>query len=268
MAALTVERRDSVVYLTFDRPEAQNALDPEMIVLLGRAFREYAEDVELRCAVLTGRGDTAFSAGADLRRTIPLLTGAREPEDEWDRALLGEPVLMQYALLRGVDVFKPVVAAVNGYCIAGGMELLQATDVRIAVNTATFALQEAKWGLFPGAGSTVRLPQQIPYCKAMEMLLTGERITAQEALQWGLVNHVVPRSQLGAKVEWIVRTIAENGPLAVRKIKESVIRCMGRPIEEALAREPEFAMTVFASEDAREGPRAFAENRLPDFRGR
>jgi enoyl-CoA hydratase len=268
MPALIREERDGILTLTLNRPEARNAIDPEMAVRLGEAFREYAGDDGLRCAIVTGAGNDAFCAGADLARTIPLYTGARKPDDEWDEKLLGDPTLFQWALLRGVDLFKPVIARVNGYCLAGGMEMMQGTDIRVAAKHASFALQEPKWGLFPGGGSTVRLPQQIPHCKAMEILLTGERLTAEEALQWGLVNYVVPASQVAAKVDSIARVIVENGPLAVSKIKESVLRCMGLPQAEALAKEPEFALPVFASADAKEGPRAFKEKRKPSFEGR
>jgi enoyl-CoA hydratase len=268
MPAVIREERDGILTLTLNRPEARNAIDPETAVRLGEGFRDYAGDDGLRCAIVTGAGDAAFCSGADLARTIPLFTGVRKAEDEWDEKLLADPSLFQWALLRSVDLFKPVIAKVNGYCIAGGLEMMQGTDIRVAAKHASFALQEPKWGLFPGGGSTVRLPRQIPYCKAMEILLTGERLTAVEAFQWGLVNYVVPASQVAAKVDTIARAIVENGPLAVRKIKESVIRLRGLPEAEALAREPEFAMPVFASEDAKEGPRAFKEKRRPKFTGR
>ena len=268
MPGVIREERDGILTLTINRPEARNAIDPEVAVSLGECFRAYAEDGALRCAIITGAGNDAFCAGADLARTIPLYTGARKPEDEGDEKLLADPTLFQWALLRGVELFKPVIAKVNGYCIAGGMEMMQGTDIRVAAKHASFALQEPKWGLFPGGGSTIRLPQQIPYCKAMEILLTGERLMAEEALQWGIVNYVVPASQLAAKVESIARVIAENGPLAVRKIKESVVRNMGLPLAEALAKEPEYAMPVFASQDAKEGPRAFKEKRKPRFEGK
>ena len=267
MPAVTIEKRDQILYLTFNRPEARNAMDPETIVLLGGALRDYATDDSLRCAIVTGAGEDSFCAGADLAKTIPLFTGVRKPETEWDERILSDSTLFGWALLRGAPLYKPVIAAINGHCIAGGMEMMQGTDIRITVDSASFALQEPKWALFPGGGSTVRLPQQIPYCKAMEILLTGERITAAEALQWGLVNYVVPRSELLPKAESIARILAENGPLAVRKIKESVIKLAGLPLDQALAREPEFAMQVFASKDAREGPKAFKEKRRPVFRG-
>ncbi|MGH7823221.1 MAG: enoyl-CoA hydratase-related protein, partial [Candidatus Binatia bacterium] len=197
----------------------------------------------------------------------PLFTGARQVEDAWDRRLFDEPSQMQVALLRDFELYKPVVAAINGFCIAGGMELIQATDVRIASSSATFGLQEAKWGLFPASGSTVRLAREIPYSLAMELLLTGERIDAQEAWRIGLVNRVVAPESVLPEAERVASILAENGPLAVRKIKESVLKTWGRPLSEALLLEQSLAAEVFLSRDAREGPRAFREKRKPRFRG-
>ena len=261
------EKRGAFAFVTFDRPAVRNALDPEAVVKLAAAWRDVAEDPALRVAIVTGAGAESFCSGADLARLIPLFTGARQVEDEWDRKLFEDPSQMQVATLRDFDLYKPVVAAVNGHCIAGGMELLQATDIRIASSTATFGLQEAKWGLFPAAGSTVRLARQIPHCRAMEILLTGELLSAEEAWRIGLVNRVVPPGQVMEEAERWAQRLADNGPLAVRKIKESVLRTSGRPLAEALQTEQELALEVFASRDAREGPRAFKEKRKPEFRG-
>jgi enoyl-CoA hydratase len=261
------EKEGAIARITFDRPEVRNALDPEAIVRLAEAWRDFAADPTLRVAIVTGAGSESFCSGADLSRLIPLFTGARAPEDEWDRRLFEEPPLLQRALLRDFELYKPVVAAVNGHCIAGGMELLQATDVRIASASATFGLQEAKWGLFPGSGSTVRLPRQVPYCVAMELLLTGERISAEEAWRVGLVNRVVSPERVLPEAERVARILADNGPLAVRKIKEAVLRTWGRSLREALDLELRLASEVFASRDAREGPRAFREKRKPVFHG-
>ena len=163
---------------------------------------------------------------------------------------------------------KPVISAVNGFCIAGGMEFIQGTDLRVASENASFGLQEVKWAIIPAAGSLARLQRQIPYCKAMEILLTGNRIDAQEAWRLGLVNYVVPQEKLIAKAEELAATIAQNGPLAVRKIKEAVRRTSGRPYEEAFKIENEIAREVMKSEDAKEGPRSFMEKRKPNYKGR
>jgi enoyl-CoA hydratase len=268
MPPLLYEKNGPIAYITFNRPEARNALDPETIVRLAAAWTDFAEDSELRVAIVTGAGDVAFSAGADLMRLIPLVTRARQPEDDWDRQVVGDPAMVQKALLRQYPLYKPIVAAVNGYCIAGGMELLQAMDIRIASDKATFALQEPRWGLFPAGASTIRLPRQVPFCRAMEILLTGNSVSAEEAYRMGLVNAVVPPERVMPVAEEYARTIAANGPLAVRHIKEAVLRMIGLAPAEAFAIEGKLAAEVFASEDAKEGPRAFKEKRPPRFVGR
>jgi enoyl-CoA hydratase len=268
MPPLLYEKKGPIAYITFNRPEARNPLDPETIVRLAAAWTDFAEDPDLRVAIVTGAGDVSFSAGADLMRLIPLVTRARQPEDEWDRQVVGDPAMIQRALLRQYPLYKPIVAAVNGYCIAGGMELLQAMDIRVASERATFALQEPRWGLFPAGASTIRLPRQVPFCRAMEILLTGNAVSAEEAYRMGLVNVVVPPERVMPVAEEYARAIAANGPLAVRRIKEAVLRMMGLPPEEAFAIEGKLAAEVFSSEDAKEGPRAFKEKRPPQFQGR
>jgi enoyl-CoA hydratase len=161
-----------------------------------------------------------------------------------------------------------VVAAVNGYCIAGGLEMLCGMDIRIASEKAVFALQEVRWGLFPFGGSTVRLPRELTHCKAMEILLTGDKMDAQEAYRIGLVNCVVPHDELMATTERFARRIAENGPVAVSAIKRSAVECMSLPIKEAYEHELDLSTPVFRSEDAVEGPMAFMEKRKPVFKGK
>ena len=268
MVAFLFEKRGQIAYLTFNRPEAHNAMSPEVIVRMAEAWREIERDDAIRVAIITGAGGKAFSAGADLGRLIPLLTGARKPEDQWDRRVAEDPTLAKTALLRDFSLSKPVIAAVNGFCIAGGMELLQGTDLRVASETASFGLQEVKWALVPAGGSLVRLQRQIPYCKAMEILLTGDRIDANEAYRLGLINYVVAPDQVMKKAEELARTIADNGPLAVRAIKRAVEGCSGLPLGEAFKIEDEIGREVFRSEDAREGPRAFMEKRKPRYLGR
>ena len=268
MPALLYEKRDHIGYVTFNRPEVHNSYTPEILVRLAETWGEIDRDDDVRAAIVTGAGSAAFSAGADLGRLIPLMTRARAPEDEWDSKLLANRRLADIAVLRGHSLSKPVIAAVNGFCIAGGMELMLATDLRVAAETASFGLQEVKWAIIPGAGSIARLQRQIPYCKAMEIMLTGNRIDAREAYRLGMVNYVVPADQVMAKARELAATIAENGPLAVRKIKEGVERCSGVPLPEAFKIENELARDVMRSEDAREGPRAFMEKRKPNYKGR
>ncbi|MFQ5700084.1 MAG: enoyl-CoA hydratase-related protein [Myxococcota bacterium] len=268
MSDLIYETRDGIAYLTMDRPRRRNAISPQMMVELADAWRAFRDDPDARVAILTGAGNRAFCAGADLELLIPLLTRARAPEDEWDRRLLSDRGLTDVALLRGFELYKPVVAAVNGWALAGGTEILQATDIRIASPDAHFGLTEAARGLVPGGGSLARLQRQIPYCKAMEILLVGDPIPAEEAHRIGLINEIVPAEKLLIRTEEIARRIAANGPFAVRKIKETLIRTSGLPLARAFEIESECARQVMRSEDAREGPRAFMEKRTPDFTGR
>ena len=268
MPDLIYEKREGIAYLTLNRPEKRNALSPQMVVQLAEAWRDFRDDPEARVAILTGAGDVAFSAGADLGLLIPLLSGARQPEDDWDKRVLSDQAMVRSALLRGFELYKPVIAAVNGFALAGGAEIVQATDIRLAVPEASLGLSEVKRGLTPSGGSLVRLARQIPWAKAMEILLTGEPISAQEAQRIGLVNEIVPADRLLTRAEEIARTIAENGPLAVQACKEAVIRTSGLPLEEAFLIESECGERVLASQDAIEGPRAFIEKRKAVFQGR
>lgn len=257
--ALDYEKKNGIAYLTINRPEVHNAMDPETLVGLADAWEDYKKDDSLCCAIITGAGEKSFCAGADLAKLIPLITGARKPETDADNAIRSNPMLPQKALLRDFELWKPVIAAINGHAIAGGMELVQATDIRIAAENATFGLQEVKWAIFPMGGSTVRLPRQMPFCNAMEILLTGERIDAQEALRLGFVNRVVPQDKVMEEAERVAGIIAGNGPLAVKAIKQATIQNIGLTIKDGLKNEMTLAMPVFMSQDAKEGPKAFKE---------
>jgi enoyl-CoA hydratase len=258
-------KKDRIAYITLDRPEARNALDPDTLQALGNTWLDFRDDPSVLVAIITGVGNS-FCAGADLGKLIPLITGSPEGLSGLIRGKTAE--IFQSAMLRDVDIWKPIVAAVNGYCIAGGLEMLLGMDIRIASEDAFFAIQEPRWGLFPAGGSTVRLPRQVPFCKAMELLLTGEKIDAKEALRMGLVNYVVPREELMPMAERIARRLADNGPLAVSAIKRSAIECLSMPMREAYTHEIELATPVFKSEDAIEGPMAFMQKRKPEFRGK
>src|SRR5439155_17779977 len=166
------------------------------------------------------------------------------------------------------DVSRPIIAAVKGYCVAGGMEMLQATDIRVAAEDARFAIAEVKHGLFPMGGSTVRLPRQIPFCNAMEILLTGEQFSAADALRIGLINKVVPSAQVMREARRYAEIIRGNGPLAVQAVKRSVLAGLGRPSAEAPDKEMEIGVPVAMTEDAKEGTKAFKEKRKPVFHGR
>lgn len=267
MSHLNYEKRDGIAHLVMNRPERRNALSPQMIVEMANAWQDFREDPGARVAILTGAGDKAFCAGADLGLLIPLLSGARKAEDEYDEALLKDRTLMQKALLRDFELYKPVIAAVNGFALAGGTEILQATDLRVAATHAEFGLSEVMRGIIPAGGSLVRLARQIPYCKAMEILLTGDRMGADEAFRIGLINEVVPADRLMSRALAIAQRIAENGPLAVAACKEAVIRTSGLSLPDAFRIENELAGRVMRSKDAIEGPRAFMEKRKPNFKG-
>jgi enoyl-CoA hydratase len=268
MAVVEFEVEDHIARLTINRPKARNAMSPEVMVRLHDAWQEVRDSEAIRVAVLTGTGDKAFCSGADLALTAPLVTGARQVEDEWDERLLQILGSDEGLFLINRDTVKPVIAAINGHAIAGGMELVFGCDIRVTVPDAKFGLQEVKWGLFPAGASTVRLPRQIPHAVAMELLLTGDLITAQKAHALGFVNHVVDASELLPAALTIARKIADNGPLAVRAIRRSARDCAGQTETQALETEAELAKSVVDSEDAREGPRAFMEKRKPVFRGR
>lgn len=267
MAVVDYRVEGHVAIVTLNRPEARNAISPEVGVRLARAWEQVRADDNVRVAIVTGTG-SAFCAGADLGQLIPLMTGARQAENEWDRQVVETPGLTSCAILRNFDTEKPVIAAINGHAIAGGMELLQGTDIRVSCPEARFGVQEVKWAIFPAGGSTVRLPRQLPYSKAMELLLTGDLVSAQEALDLGFLNYVVPPEEVFPKAMEIAQKIAANGPLAVKAIRKSARACLGHPEEDALRMEREFAAPVFQTEDAKEGPRSFMEKRQPVYRGR
>jgi len=253
-----VERRGHVLIVTMNRPEVRNALSGPMMALMRQAWDQVDTDPGIRVCVLTGAGG-AFCAGADLKAMARSHPGER-PAD-WDPAVI-EP------LLKGRRLTKPLIAAVEGPAVAGGTEILQATDIRVAGESATFGVSEARWGLFPLGGSAVRLPRQIPYTLAADLLLTGRHISAAEALEIGLIGRVVPDGQALATALEIAEQIAGNGPVAVRAILRTIRETEGMPENDAFAVEARIGMEVFASEDAKEGPRAFAEKRRPEFRDR
>jgi len=268
MTTLIYEKSQGVATITFNRPEARNALTPEMLCRLADAIIDYAADDSLRVAIITGAGDRAFCAGGDLAATLPLLTGARGPADEWDRRLLSDPTTSAASSLRGYPLHKPVIAAINGACLAAGSELMLGTDIRVASDHATFGFPEVTRALLPFAGSMARLPRQVSYCQAMELLLVGAAIGAAEALRIGLVNHVVPQAQVLELAQALARKIAANGPVAVRQIKRTVVESSGVSLDQAFGLEDDAKRVVMATEDAREGPRAFMEKRPASYAGR
>lgn len=258
---LTVDRHGATLVLTMNRPEAKNALSLPLLVGLYDGWLEADADDTVRSVVLTGAGGD-FCAGMDLKA----LAGKGMEGDAYRDRLKADPDLHWKAMLRHHRPRKPVIAAVEGYCVAGGTEILQGTDIRIAGEGATFGLFEVKRGLFPIGGSTVRLPRQIPRTHALEMLLTGRPYAAEEAARIGLVGRVVPDgTALDAALETAER-INACGPLAVEAVKASVYETAGLTEAEGLAAELVRGWPVFDTADAKEGARAFAEKRAPVYR--
>lgn len=267
-SVLIYEKRDHVTLLTLNRPRVHNAMNPEMACRLDEAIQAFIADDEALVLVVTGAGEKSFCAGGDLARTLPLLTGARQPEDEFDHRIVKDPDILTRAVFRLPDLDKPVIAAINGHCLAGGTEMALNTDIRIAAEHATFGLPEVRHGLIPFAGALARMPQQIPYCHAMEILLVGAPLSARTAAQLGLINHVLPSDEVLPKALDLAEKIARNGPLAVRTIKATIAATVGKSLSAAFACEDEARSRIMASADAREGPAAFIEKRRPQFTGR
>jgi enoyl-CoA hydratase/carnithine racemase len=256
-----------VAVVTLDRPEKANALDPAMLRELADAWRRIAADAEVRCVVLTGAGEKAFSAGMDLRATIPVAQQLARGERIEDEAFEGLRSVAT-ATLAGFDPGVPIVAAVNGHARGAGFDLLLATDVRYAVAHATFALEEVALGLYPTGHATVLLPRQIAWVHAQELLLGARPIGAERALAIGLLNGIVRAEDLLDTALAAADAIASNAPLAVRATRAGVRELLHLPLEEAYRRQEELGRPLRRTEDAREAQKAFVEKRKPVFRGR
>lgn len=246
---------DGIALITMNRPERLNALDEDHYEGLSEAWIRVRDDKEIRVAIVTGAGDRAFTAGADLKSPT-----TRTLADLW-QTQKGQP------LNRGLEVWKPVIAAINGACLGGGLTLMLATDIRVTVPHATFGVPEVSRGIIPGNGGTQRLLDQLPYPLAMEMLLTGDPIDAETAARWGLVNRIVQPSGLLDTAFSIARRISQNAPLAVQAAKELAIRSQWLSVADGLRLEAAMGQVLRTSNDAQEGKQAFRERRSPDFKG-
>ncbi len=265
MPPVLVDRDGPILQLTLNRPKRLNAFTGTMLAIIADACAEASADDDIRCIILTG-AEGNFSSGADLRAM------AGDPDDEGSfdltQRMKDDPTFMDRGFLKSGRPTKPIIAAVEGVAIAGGTEILLGTDIRVAGRSARFGVSEARWSLYPMMGSAVRLPRQIPHTKAAEILLTGKHIGAEEAERIGLIGHVVDDGQALTKAREIAGQICANGPLAVEAILKTIRETSGMTEEEGFAHELERGRAVFASEDAKEGPKAFAEKRTPNFQRR
>jgi enoyl-CoA hydratase len=252
-SSVKFEKQEHVAIVTIDRPDQMNSLSLEMLTGIEDAMMEVENDDDLWIGILTASGEKAFSSGLDLKVAAPLLTS-------------GDPMGFPDTSKRQFsDVFKPIICAVNGYCIAGGMEMLLGTDIRIAADHATFGLGEVKMGLIPLGGTHLRMPRQIPWAISMELLLTGNNSDAQRAYEVGLINQVVPYPDLMPSAIKLAERMCRNGPLAMRTAKQIAVRALD--LESGFVLEKALGLKVLSSDDAKEGPLAFAEKRHPVFKG-
>ncbi len=261
---LRSEVRGRVAWITLDRPEVLNAIDPETHAALVDAWKRFRDDPELRVAVLTGAGTKAFCAGVDLKRmgefyeSVP----AAQRVEIWNR----EPGIG--GITRNLDVGKPVLAAINGVCLGGGLELALACDLRLASENATLGLPEVNWAIIPGQGGTQRLPRAVPPAIALEMILTAQPIDAARALSIGLVNRVTPLDRLHEEAQALAELIASHPPRAVRQALAAVRGGLSLPLEDGLRLEQELADPLRDSPDNQEARAAFREKRPPRWSGR
>jgi enoyl-CoA hydratase len=255
-----VEQDGHKLIVTMNRPEARNALSGEMLAIMSEAWDRVNEDPEIRVCILTGAGGY-FCAGMDLKAA-----NEKPPGENFESGAFDPTVIKP--LLKGFRLTKPLIAAVEGPAIAGGTEILQGTDIRVAGESAKFGISEVRWSLYPLGGSAVRLVRQIPYTVAADLLLTGRHILAPEAKELGLIGHVVPDGQALAKAHELADLVATNGPLAVQAVLRTIRDSEGKHEDDCWADDARIGAAVFSSQDAREGPRAFAEKRPPVFEGR
>lgn len=255
--AIEYKKEGRVATFTLNRPEALNAMDPATFKELSEALIDFRGDDELWVGIITGAGERAFCAGADIKTMLPQMQENR-----------GQAWRMPPSIVRGLDLWKPLVAAVNGACLGGGLEIALACDIRIASEKATFGVPEVRLGLIPGWGGTQRLPRLIPWAKAAEMLFTGRPIDAQEAYRIGLVNKVVPLAELMSAAKKMAEDLCEPGPLAVRAAKQAMLQGTSVGLQEGLQIEAMLEDFCLSTEDFREGTQAFVERRKPSFKAK
>ena len=264
--AVLVDVDGHVATVTLNRPEKRNAFNPEMLCRLADAWDMIDADDSIRVAILTGAGGN-FSAGADLDRLVSAMIKGLPPENEFEQRVRDDYSIIFKGFLKEHRLRTPLIAAIEGYCYAGGTEILQATDIRVAAETAQIAISEVQRGLFPMGGSTIRLRRQIAYVDAMELLLCGDPVTGTRAAEIRLVNYAVRENGALDTARELADRIAANGPLAVKAIKEAVVETEFLSEKDAFALEMPLGMGVMGSNDAKEGPKAFLEKRPAEFTG-
>ena len=255
---LLYEKKEKIAIITLNRPEAMNAISRELARALYEAWSDFAGDPGMSVLIITGAGEKAFCVGADLKEKE--LKGDVHVTSFWDGSFR--------LPMRGAELFKPVIAAINGHCLGGGLELALLADIRIASENATFGQPEIRLGIFPGMGATQRLPRSLPYNLAAEILFTGERFGAAKAFDIGLVNRIVPSQDLMKTALSVAETISSNAPLALRAVKEALLKSYDLPLDQGLRLEGLLRRIVGDTEDAQEGVRAFMEKRKPRFMGK
>ncbi len=255
--AVDYEKEGRIAIFTINRPEVRNALNMETMRELRKVMTDFRDDPDLWVGIVTGAGDKAFCGGADIKDTLPFM-----------REHCRDPWAMPASIMRGLEMWKPLVAAINGMALGGGLELALACDIRIAADNARLGTTEVNLGLIPGWGGTQRLPRVIPWCKAAELLLMGRPIDAEEAYRIGLVNKVVPQAEVLATAKEWAQIICNAAPLAVRSAKEAMLRGAAMTLEEGLRLENALVAYVMGTEDFAEGTRAFVEKRKPDYKAK
>jgi E-phenylitaconyl-CoA hydratase len=254
------DKTGRIATITINRPDALNAIDPQTNEELVKAWADFRDDPEVWVAILTGAGERAFCAGADLKELIPSLG---------ERARRGDLTEFNFGgITRGFQTWKPMIAAVNGFALAGGTELVLACDIRIAAESSRFGQPEVRWAIIPGAGGTQRLPRAIGASAALEIILTGRQVDAQEALRLGLIHRVVPAAEVMAEARKTAEALLVNGPLSLRAAKQAMIEGWDKPLNEGLDLELRLFADLLLTEDAIEGPKAFAEKRAPQYKAR
>jgi E-phenylitaconyl-CoA hydratase len=258
MSSVIYEIKDRIAFITINRPQALNACDMPTYERLAEVWQDFRDNDDAWIAIITGMGDRAFCAGSDIKQNF---SDVPHPADAFSHA-------QKSSLTNGLEVWKPVIAAINGHCNGGGLEIALACDIRVAADHAQFGLGEVKLGLLPGGGGTQRLPRTVSLCNALWMLFSGDRIDAQEAYRIGLINRVVPLTELMPTTVSMARKILEAGPLAVRAIKQAAMKGLSMPLEDGLRLEQNLFRLLRVTEDSREGTRAFAEKRKPQWKAR